>query len=84
VKPLDGSSLLLKAGNQVDLKLHQLVGEALSQKETMIRVLEQQLQAEKQRREDIAEQFKRQLEEFEAERQAIEKLRQSSNKMEKR
>ena len=50
----------------------------------MIKALEDQLQAEKSRREELAERFKQQLAEFEAERDAIEKLRLASNNLEKR
>jgi hypothetical protein len=40
------------------MKLHSLVGQALQQKEAMIKVLEEQLNAERQRREAITNKFK--------------------------
>ena len=50
----------------------------------MIKVLEDQLNAEKQRREELTSKFKEQLSEFESERDSLEKLRKASNLMEKR
>ena len=66
------------------MRLHQLVGQALNQKEAMIKVLEEQLQAERQRREALAEKFKEQIAEFEQERDALERLRRASNMLEKK
>ena len=66
------------------MKLHQLVGQALTQKEAMIKVLEEQLQAERQRREAITSKFREQISEFEQEREMLERLRKASNIMEKR
>ena len=68
----------------MDMKLHQLVGQALSQKESMIKVLEEQLIAEQMRREALTLKFKDQIAEFEAERDALEKLRRASNLLEKK
>lgn len=66
------------------MKLHQLVGQALNQKEAMIKVLEEQLQAEKARREALTAKFRDQISEFEAERDAIERIRRASNMLEKK
>ena len=66
------------------MKLHNLVGQALQQKEAMIKVLEDQLNQEKLRREAITNKFRDQLSEFEQERDALEKLRKASNLLEKR
>jgi outer membrane protein assembly factor BamD (BamD/ComL family) len=61
-----------------------LVGEALSHKESMIKVLEEQLQAERARREAVTNRFKEQIAEFENERNALERLRRASNILEKK
>ena len=50
----------------------------------MIKVLEEQLQAEKQRREALTQNFKEQIQEFEQERDALERLRRASNLLEKK
>jgi hypothetical protein len=50
----------------------------------MIKVLEDQLNAERIRREEITHKFKDQLSEFEAERDALERLRKASNQLEKK
>lgn len=50
----------------------------------MIKVLEDQLNAERQRREAITNKFREQLSEFEAERDALERLRKASNHLEKK
>jgi outer membrane protein assembly factor BamD (BamD/ComL family) len=60
------------------------VGEALSHKESMIKVLEEQLQAERARREAVTNRFKEQIAEFENERNALERLRRASNILEKK
>ena len=71
-------------GTETDMKLHHLVGQALQQKEAMIRVLEEQLNAERQRREEITNKFRTQLAEFEQERDAVERLRRASNMLERK
>lgn len=50
----------------------------------MIKVLEDQLSQEKLRRESMAAKFRQQLDEFERERDALEKLRKASNQMERK
>ena len=50
----------------------------------MIKVLEEQLQAERQRREALTQKFKEQISEFEQEREALERLRRASNILEKK
>jgi hypothetical protein len=81
----DTNSVLKQVmGTETDMKLQHLVGQALQQKEAMIKVLEEQLNAERQRREDITSKFRQQLTEFEQERDAVEKLRKASNYLEKK
>jgi hypothetical protein len=46
-KGLDSAIMNALGGCEADVKLHSLVGQALSQKEAMIKVLEDQLNAEK-------------------------------------
>lgn len=50
----------------------------------MIKVLEEQLQAERQRREALTQKFKEQITEFEQEREALERIRRASNLLEKK
>jgi hypothetical protein len=75
---------VIGGGTDADIRLHSLVGQALKQKEAMIKVLEDQLNAERIRREEITHKFKDQLYEFEAERDALERLRKASNQLEKK
>ena len=75
---------VLGGGTDADIRLHSLVGQALKQKEAMIKVLEDQLNAERLRREEITSKFRDQLSEFEAERDALERLRKASNQLEKK
>lgn len=70
--------------NSADLKLNSLVSQALTQKETMIKVLEEQLALERKRREEVTASFKQQLAEFESERDALEDIRKAANAMERR
>ena len=66
------------------MKLHSLVGQALQQKEAMIKVLEDQLAQERLRREAVTSKFRDQLAEFEAERDALERIRKAANVLEKK
>ncbi len=49
----------------------------------MIQTLEQQLERERLRREEMTNKFRDQVNEFEYERDAIEKLRKASSEMQK-
>ena len=49
---------VLGGGTDADIRLHSLVGQALKQKEAMIKVLEDQLNAERIRREEITHKFR--------------------------
>jgi hypothetical protein len=55
----------------------------MKQKEVMIQTLEQQLERERLRREEMTNKFRDQVNEFEYERDAIEKLRKASSEMQK-
>jgi hypothetical protein len=50
----------------------------------MIKVLEEQLLAERQRREALTTKFREQITEFEQEREALERIRRASNLLEKK
>lgn len=55
----DTSSVLKQVmGTETDMRLHHLVGQALQQKEAMIKVLEEQLNAERHRRDEITNKFR--------------------------
>lgn len=61
-----------------DTRIKNLVGEALTSKEAMIRALEEELDKEKLRRNELSNKFKTQLQEFEEERDALERIRYAS------
>ena len=50
----------------------------------MIKVLEGQLEEEKRRREEVQVRFRKQLEDIEEERNALERIRRASERMEKK
>lgn len=54
----ESQAVLMKAGTEVDMRLHQLVGQALQQKEAMVKLLEQQLSQERAQREAMAQRFR--------------------------
>lgn len=56
----------------------------MNTKEDMIKKLEEELEREKKRREEMAMRFRKEVEEFESERDALERIRAASMKMEKR
>jgi hypothetical protein len=66
------------------MRLNTLVSQALQQKEAMIKVLEGQLEEEKRRREEVQVRFRKQLEDIEEERNALERIRRASERMEKK
>ena len=74
----------LAQNNELDYRMHQLVGQNLESKETMIRALEEQLNRERSVQKEMTEKFRQQLDDLEKEKEALAKIRKASQQMERK
>ena len=78
----DGQSKVLLQQSVADAKMSALMGQALEQKESIIKALQDELSKERSRRREMGRDYSTQIKEFEKDKKAIEVLKKKSEKLE--